>query len=183
MARSFFLSRRSSLKAGAVGVTALAIGSRALSASAQESTPADSCPETTPEENLTIAKRWFTDLPDALPDLITDDFTIEHGMGHDISGPDQVLARLGAISASVPGSTHEYTVEATDGDLVILRWEGTGTFDVDYLGNPATGEDVTLSGIHIFRISCGRIAQIWAETDLYEVHLQLSGELAATPAA
>jgi len=183
MARSFFLSRRTSLKAGAVGITALTLGGRALSVAAQDSTPADSCPDTTPEENLTLAKRWFTDLPDALPDLITDDFTIEHGMGPDVEGQEQVLGRLMAINASVPGSTHEYTVEATDGDLVILRWKGMGTFDVDYLGHPATGEEVTLSGIHIFRIACGRIAQIWAETNLYAVHLQLSGAMAATPAA
>jgi len=147
-------------------------------------TPAADCPTTTPEENLAIAKRWFTDLPEGLADLVTDDFTIEPGMGADVQGREAVIGRLLAIAAAVPNSTHEYEVEATDGDKVILRWVGHGTFDAEYLGVQPTGEAVTLSGIHIFEIRCGKIAHIWAETNLHEVHLQLIGAgAAATPEA
>ena len=149
---------------------------------AQEASPVADCLVTTPDQNVEIAKRWFTDLPGGLHELTTDDFTIESGMGADLGSREETLGRLAAIAAAVPNSTHEYEVVATDGNLVILRWKGTGIFSAPYLGAAPTGEMVTLSGIHIFRIECGRIAQIWAETNLYEVHLQLLGGAgAATP--
>jgi predicted ester cyclase len=178
------LSRRSALKAGAAGVAVTTLGAPSSYALAQDATPSDSCPETTPEENVAIAKRWFTDLPEGLGDLITDDFSIEHGMGAELQDRQAVLERLMAISAAVPDSTHEYDVVMTDGDLVALRWKGTGTFDAEYMGVAPTGEEVTLSGIHIFRIECGRIAQGWAEPNLDQVNLQLLGGCGnATPAS
>lgn len=185
MTLATLLSRRSTLKAGAAGISIAAVGTQRLTAFAQEGTPSDACAATTPEENVALAKRWFTDLPEGLADLISDDFSIEHGMGADLTSREDVIARLMAISTAVPNSTHDYDVVMTDGDLVALRWKGTGTFDVAYMGAAPTGEEVTLSGIHIFRIECGRIAQIWAETNLDQVHEQLLGGCgeAATPAA
>lgn len=95
-----------------------------------------------------------------------------------------MLGRLIAISTAVPNNTHEYELVVTQNDIVVLRWQGTGTFQNPYMGHPPTGEPVHLSGIHIFRIRCGEIAKIWAETNLFEVHLQLLGQFSpATPAA
>lgn len=178
------LSRRSTLKAGAAGMTVAALGAAPFTALAQEATPAGTCPSTTPEQNIALAKRWFTDLPQGLNDLITPDFTIEHGMGADLTTRQDVLNRLQAIATAVPHSTHEYELTLTQDDYVVLRWHGDGTFSAPYLGHPPTGEPVHLSGIHIFHITCGKINQIWAETNLFEVHLQLLGQAApATPVA
>jgi steroid delta-isomerase-like uncharacterized protein len=52
-----------------------------------------------------------------------------------------------------------------EGDRVVIRVTGRGTHDGDFQGIPATGKQVTATGIGIGRISDGRIAEAWAQYD------------------
>jgi predicted ester cyclase len=48
---------------------------------------------------------------------------------------------------------------------VIERYTATGT-QRGRLGDlPASGRKATWTGINIFRIECGRIAEVWSEVD------------------
>ncbi len=48
-----------------------------------------------------------------------------------------------------------------EGDRVLVRWTFRGTHSVVYLGIPPTHQTVSFSGIYIFRIVEGRIAEVW----------------------
>ncbi len=50
-----------------------------------------------------------------------------------------------------------------DGDKVVARWTGRGTHQGSYRGIASTGLPVAITGIHIFRIADGQIAESWAE--------------------
>ena len=52
-----------------------------------------------------------------------------------------------------------------EGDQAMVRWTFHGTQQGEYLGLPPTNKQVTYSGINIFRVADGRIAEIW---DIYD---------------
>jgi len=60
------------------------------------------------------------------------------------------------------------------GDRVICRWTCTGTQTGNFYGMPATGKKVDCKGITIFRISNGKIAELWNVWDQYTLVQQLT---------
>lgn len=46
-----------------------------------------------------------------------------------------------------------------EGDRVMVRWTSQGTHQGEFNGLPPTGVHVTNSGINIFRIADGKIAE------------------------
>ena len=52
-----------------------------------------------------------------------------------------------------------------EGDQVVKRWTARGTHKGDFMGVPATGNRIEVTGIEIFRIADGKIAEIWANMD------------------
>jgi len=55
-----------------------------------------------------------------------------------------------------------------EGDKVVIRelWRGTNKGDIEELGVTATGKEVTLQIISIFRIMDGKIAETWEIFDM-----------------
>jgi steroid delta-isomerase-like uncharacterized protein len=64
------------------------------------------------------------------------------------------------------------------GDKVVIRGTVCGTHQGELMGIPATRKRVTFTGIHIFRIAGGKIAEHWLEMDT----LGLLQQLGAVPA-
>jgi predicted ester cyclase len=48
---------------------------------------------------------------------------------------------------------------------VVDRWTFSGTHSGEFMGAPATGKRVTVSGIDIFRVADGRLAELWQSWD------------------
>jgi steroid delta-isomerase-like uncharacterized protein len=139
---------------------------------AQEATPAADCPATTLEENKALVERWFA--------------ALSGGTGDDVAGlaaDDIVYHDPSPREASQTGGTEEWasdreqdypdlqvTVEQVmaEGDMVASYQHYTGTQqgDVeDERGVPATGLETEWVSMGLFRIECGKIAEIWAVAD------------------
>ena len=113
-----------------------------------------------------------------LDELISPDF-----IGHEMPpgmprGPEGIRQFYGRIRAGLPDV--QLTVEDLIGekDKVVVRWRARGTHRGEFLGIPATGKAVSLTGIAIYRLSKGKIVERWAEVDL----LGLTEQLRATTA-
>jgi predicted ester cyclase len=61
----------------------------------------------------------------------------------------------------------------TEEDKVVTRWTATGTRQGEFMGMPPTGKPVRFSGIYIYRIAGGRIAEIWVSLDALGLMQQL----------
>ena len=59
------------------------------------------------------------------------------------------------------------------GDRACLRVVFSGRHDRDFMGVPATGKDVEVQHIHIYRISDGQVREHWAVRDEMELARQL----------
>lgn len=65
----------------------------------------------------------------------------------------------------------EYTV--AEGDLVVVRGTYQGTHRGAFFGIPPTGRQITTTGMHLFRLANGKIAEHWCNNDDLGVMRQL----------
>ena len=176
---------------------ALAIGllTPGSMAGAQDATPAAVCPATTPEENKELVRRWFAALSgDAGEDFA--EIAAEDIVYHDPS-PEEP-EQTGGTKAWADDRGQDYpdlivTVEQmiAEGDMVASyqRYTGTQEGDVEEdMGVPATGLQTEWVSMGLFRVECGKIAEIWSVADdlgrLQRLGVITAEELqsAATPA-
>jgi predicted ester cyclase len=64
-----------------------------------------------------------------------------------------------------------------EGDKVVARWRSRATHGGEYMGIPATGEEVEFTGISVYRIEGGKIAESWNSED----QLGLLQQIGAVP--
>jgi len=67
------------------------------------------------------------------------------------------------------------TVEdmVAEGDRVAARFTARGIHKGAFMGLPPTGKSITMTGMEIFRIENGRIAELWGEANLLGLMQQL----------
>lgn len=65
-----------------------------------------------------------------------------------------------------------------EGDKVVARWTLRGTHQGELRGIPATGKQVTQSGMSIFRLDNARIVEVWVQAD----NMSLMQQLGVIPA-
>ena len=113
----------------------------------------------TSDENKAIIRSWFED-------------HLNWGLDHALAATPDYLARpeqaepvMRYIYTAFAGI--RYTVEdmVAEGDKLVVRWTCRQTHRGEYLGVPATGREVTASGISIYRMEQGKIAEEWAVVD------------------
>ncbi len=130
-----------------------------------------------PEDAKAIRRRyhdaWNSGDTDALDGIMAPD-VVNHsplpGQPDGVAGFKQALLWM---RSGVPDLVITMDSTVAEGDRVSTRWTGRGTHRGDLMGIPASGREVTVSGIDICRISEGRIAEYWQELDTLSMLQQL----------
>ncbi|HEU5100870.1 MAG TPA: ester cyclase [Roseiflexaceae bacterium] len=111
---------------------------------------------------------------DALDDLIAHNF-VDHSPYAQagtagIEGHKQ-FARM--LRSGFPDS--QWTIDdlVAEGDKLVMRWTSRGTHQGEAFGIPATGRSVVVTGITIYRVSGGKLAEQWTEVDMLGLMQQL----------
>jgi len=60
-----------------------------------------------------------------------------------------------------------------EGDKVVARWRSRATHRGDYMGIPQTGNRVEFTGISVYRIEDGKIAESWNSEDQFGLMRQI----------
>ena len=118
------------------------------------------------QANKQVARRWAEHLWNrgnfaVTPKLVTADF-VSHGAGPDrateeVRGYAGHDAWIRTARTAVPDFHVAYEDLIAEGDRVVGRWTVRGTL-------AATGEPIMTTGIHIYRIVEGKIAEMWVES-------------------
>ena len=82
------------------------------------------------------------------------------------------MAHQGA-RAAFPDSKTTTDDLIAEGDKVVERFTLVGTQKGDFMGIPATGKPVKVTGMSIFRIANGKIVEHWGENDGIGLLMQL----------
>jgi predicted ester cyclase len=153
----------------------------------QEATP-EACPATTEGENVAIAAKWHEEVinnrnPAVLAEILSPN-AVHHAAG---PYPDEltvagVTSMMGDFLNAFPDLHYAFDLWITQDDLVVERYTATGTQEGQLVDLPPSGRTATWTGINIFRIECGQIAEIWSEVDALSRNRQLTAPAEGTPA-
>lgn len=127
-----------------------------------------------PEDNKALVRRYFEEAPaypEIYDEILTPDFrvtAIHHATINpegEESGP-QVFKNAAAWLKTVWEEGHFIINELiAENDRVMALWTFRGIQRGEMFGIPPTGKEVTYSGINIFRIAEGKLAQSWDTFD------------------
>lgn len=112
------------------------------------------------EESKAIARRYFEDIwnkrnPAAIDEVVAATF-VGHAPGATIQGAEALKQRVTTGLAHYP-DVH-FTIEDMigEGDKVCIRWIYRAT---------AAGKEAAIAGMHLFRITSGKIEEFWISTN------------------
>jgi len=103
---------------------------------------------------------------------------------HNLALPNQAAGAAGArqvfmaFKSAFPDLHFNIEDILVEGDKVVWRWNSTGTNTGSLMGMPPTHKKATISGIEIYRIAGGKIAERWGNFD----QLGLLQQLGVVPA-
>jgi steroid delta-isomerase-like uncharacterized protein len=127
--------------------------------------------------------RWFDRVDrGGVPDV--DQYVVDGYQDHNpppiqgLAGGATGLRQVFALTLTAFGEFHhEIAASISEDDKVASRVTGFGKHTGDFLGIPATGKDVTMTGITIHRVTDGKLSEHWAQIDA----LSLLQQLGAVP--
>jgi steroid delta-isomerase-like uncharacterized protein len=82
------------------------------------------------------------------------------------------MVHQGSISAFPDGKTTTDDLIA-EGDKVVERFTFVGTHKGEFMGIPASGKQIRVTGMSIFLIANGKIVEHWGENDAMGLLMQL----------
>lgn len=109
---------------------------------------------------------------EALEEYLAAD-AVEHGVHEKLIGADEIIEYLDAHFQAFPdyaGSTQQMIAED---DMVAVRYSASGTHTGEYKNVEPTGHDAIWSGIAMYRVEDGQVAEVWVEEDRLELLEQL----------
>jgi predicted ester cyclase len=129
-----------------------------------------------------LVRRYFEeapDKPDLYDEILTEDFRV-HPVHHatvisdEGSGPPAFKAFAGWVHSIWSSPSMKVEDVFSDGERVAARWTFYGRHDRGpFLGLPPTGKEISYSGITLFRVAHGKLAEGWALFDRLWLFQQL----------
>lgn len=124
---------------------------------------------TTTRSPETLARRYFDDIWNRRNLAAVDDVMAANVIGHvngtTLHGNEVLKHRVAALAAAYRDP--QFTIEdlVADRDRAVVRWSFEGTNLGPLYGQRATGRRVSITGMNMFRVAAGRIAELWVSAD------------------
>lgn len=96
-----------------------------------------------------------------------------HGWAPEPLDADGHRAFMSAILTAFPDSQFLVDDVIAEGDKVAVRHHLQGTHQAEFQGIPATGRQVDVGAVVIFRIENGQVAEAWLNADIMGMMQQL----------
>jgi len=137
------------------------------------------------QENSILIRRWFDEVwnkgrMEAIDEMASPD-AVGHGQAQHDTDIGLKEFRIFAMDLRRAFPDFKVTIDRVieQGDIVVARWTTTMTHKGEFLGFPATGKKVTVTGTSMQRIANGKIVEGWDNWD----QLGLLVQIGAVPAA
>jgi len=120
------------------------------------------------DANKDLVRRYLDAFNDrdseTLAELLADD-VVEHGIHSTLRGVDEILEFQRAHFDVFPDYSGVTESVVSEDDLVTVRYTVSGTHSGEYRDVEPTGHTVEWTGMSMYRVEDGRIAEIWLEED------------------
>jgi steroid delta-isomerase-like uncharacterized protein len=122
------------------------------------------------EKNEALAIRYHQDIfqngkLEVADEILSPDFVIRNPVLPEElrKGPEGTKKYASAVITAVPDRKLVHHDVLSKGDKVLIRWTNSGTHTGPLFGNPATGKTYVATGFDLFRISNGKIKELWQQ--------------------
>src|SRR5205085_11663780 len=133
-------------------------------------------------DNKALIRRWVEALnngtwAEAADALFTTTFVVHDPMARPrlAAGPQGMKDFQAPFFAAFPDVQFTVEDQIAEGDKVVARWTARGTHRGEVMGIAPTGKHVTVTGIAIWRIEEGKMAEMWQNWDALGLLQQLGG--------
>ncbi|MFD1512046.1 ester cyclase [Halomarina rubra] len=99
---------------------------------------------------------------DRLSELLAAD-VIEHGIHDELHGPDEITGFLDAHFEAFPDYSGETDAMVAADDTVTVRYTVRGTHTGEFEDIEPTGRTAEWTGMAMYRVEDGKIAEVWLE--------------------
>lgn len=120
--------------------------------------------------NEALASRYHDDIfqkgnLEVADEILSPDFFIHNPvLPEDLrKGPEGTKKYASAVITAVPDRNIVHHDILSKGDKVLIRWTDSGTNTGPLFGNPPTGKTFVVTGFDLFRISNGKITELWQQ--------------------
>lgn len=125
---------------------------------------------------------WRGRLEEVL-DLVADDYVLHvPGALEPLRGKEGYRSFAEMYMAAFPDAAITVLDQIAEGDTVATRWTGRGTNTGELMGMPASGREVTVSGITYSRLAGGKARESWITWDTLGMFQQLGAVPETIPA-
>jgi len=130
------------------------------------------------EENKVTVRMFYDEVLNRRNLGVIDKVTAENYVDH-TAAPGLPPGREGEklwfqmLHAAFPDGQTTIDDIIAEGDKVVVRGTMTGTHSAEFMGIPATGKEVKISGIDITRFENGLSAEHWGQWDVAGLMVQL----------
>lgn len=129
------------------------------------------------DTNKALARRVFDDVLnkrqlDILDELATSDYIEHNPLPSQRTGVEGITDRYTMLFEAFE-STFAVDDVIAEGDKVVLRWTQSGRHIGPIFGMPATDRTFRTTGIEIWRVENGKLAEHWDAVDIFGQLLQL----------
>jgi steroid delta-isomerase-like uncharacterized protein len=122
------------------------------------------------EKNETLALRYHNDIfqkgrLEVADEILSPNFVLHNPVLPEElrKGPEGTKKYASTVIAAVPDRKLVHDDILAKGDKVLFRWTLSGTNTGPLFGNPPTGKAYVATGFDLFRISNGKIAEMWQQ--------------------
>ncbi len=121
------------------------------------------------EENKAIVRRFeevFNEKRvDRADEFVAQDYIDHAALPGQAPGLEGAKQKWAMFIAATPDMRVLIEDMVAEGDKVVARWTYEGTHHGELLGIPPTGKRFRTSGISIYRLAKGKVAEVWEEFD------------------
>lgn len=131
------------------------------------------------DDHKALIQRFFDEVFNqqshtAADDVVAAEFVAHHPAFPDgIRGPGGLLQMTAMFHAGFPDLRYEVEDLVAEGDRVAVRWTATGTHRGTFMAIPPTGRAMSITGMDLFRVADGRLAEAWVNSDFLGLLQQL----------
>jgi steroid delta-isomerase-like uncharacterized protein len=132
------------------------------------------------EENKALVRRYFEEVwakgnLDLIDELFTTNF-VRHGPSStegEVRGLEGFKALVTMYRTAFPDLRIPIEDLIAEGNRVVTRWTARGTHQGELMGNAPTGNQASVTGIVIDRLSGGKIEEEWVDYDTLDLMRQI----------
>jgi steroid delta-isomerase-like uncharacterized protein len=123
------------------------------------------------EDNKALVRRFYEEVWSNGNYQIADEIFAPDYLRHDLRPTQPAPGAEGqkqiarAFRAAFPDLRFDVEMVIAEGDHVVARWTASGTHTGPWGGIEPTGRSVAFTGVNVFRLADGRVAEIWNHRD------------------